>query len=151
MRRIIVYAFVGSFALVLAAHPGKADQPSCGDFQLISCVGDEVQSCATTTPFGARYVVTADDVANSRSAKTAQMCFDLLSSSLCGDTDAIATIARNGKPAYSRSIFDIKRFVRINAKAGDLIDISVTLRPIPDSPIICFRLGEVFFGLGRIP
>ncbi len=128
----------------------RSAKPRCGDFQLMSCVGDEVQSCSATTPYGERYAVTAADVANSRSSGNAQLCFAVLSSSLCPDTDAIATIAKNGRVIYSGSIFDINGFLRVNAKEAELIDISVILQPIPRPDISCVLLGDTFFGLGRI-
>jgi hypothetical protein len=138
-----------SSAALLSVATSEAAEPRCGDFQLMSCVGD--QSCSATTPYRERYAVTAADVANSRSSGNAQLCFAVLSSSLCPDTDAIATIAKNGRVIYSDSIFDINGFLRVNAKEAELIDISVILQPIPDPPnTICVRLGDTFFGLGRI-
>ena len=137
-------------AALLSVSASEAAEPGCGDFQVMSCVGDGVQSCSETTPFSGRYVVTAADVANSRSSRNAKLCFTLLSTSLCPDTDAIATIAKNGRVIFSGSIFDINGFVRVNAKDAQLIDVSVILQPIPDNDSDCFRLGDIFFGLGRL-
>ncbi len=139
-----------SSAALLSVATSEAAEPRCGDFQLMSCVGDEVQSCSATTPYSERYAVTAADVANSRSSGNAQLCFAVLSSSLCPDTYAIATIAKNGRVIYSGSIFDINGFLRVNAKEAELIDISVILQPIPRPDISCVLLGDTFFGLGRI-
>ncbi len=140
-----------SSAALLSVATSEAAKPRCDNFQLVSCVGDEVQSCSATTPYGERYAVSAADVANSRSSGNAQLCFAVLSSTLCPDTDAIATIAKNGRVIYSGSVFDINGFLRVNAKEAELIDISVILQPIPDPPnTICVRLGDTFFGLGRI-
>ncbi len=139
-----------SSAALLSVATSEAAEPRCGDFQLMSCVGDGVQSCSATTPYGERYAVTAADVANSRSSGNAQLCFAVLSSSLCPNTDAIATIAKNGRVIYSGSIFDINGFLRVNAKEAELIDISVILQPIPRRHVACVRLGDTFFGLGRI-
>ncbi len=140
------FALLFVFSLLLV-NIAAAASPECGTTAVLGgCVGDTDLNPTCVQRYEATYTVTAADV-DASPGNNARFCLEPVSSSLCGNTSAIATVSRNGRNAQTADLNDDGQ-VRINAKEGDVIRVVVEQVP-RKSNIQCFRQGEVVFELVR--
>ncbi|MDH3284108.1 MAG: hypothetical protein OEQ13_05165 [Acidobacteriota bacterium] len=119
----------------------------CGSNAVLSgCVGDTVIDPTCLNEYSADHVVDADDVAASP-GNVAKFCLVTVSTSLCPNTSAIATVTRNGSGAQSVDLNDGET-LNVNAKEGDVLRVTVDQVPRKNG-IQCIRQGDIQFALVR--
>ncbi len=142
MKRLVFLLVLG---VIVAGDASAA--PECGaTIVLQGCVGDNVIDPTCVSEYEATHTVTADDV-DASPGNVARFCLVTVSSSLCPNTSAVATVTRNGGAAQATHL-NGGRQIRLNAREGDTLRVVVE-QVSRHNGVQCILQGDLQFELVR--